>query len=127
VGTYKLNITATIGGYRRIVAVPYTVTAPPTLTLNISPTSVPKGGTVTFSGQLTPGATTTVYLLYRYPHETGTWKLATTLTTNAAGAYTWTITIPMTAPSAQIDFVAFWVSPSTGSYATSPIKILTIT
>jgi len=126
-GNWQFNATATIGGYRRIVSIPFTVTAPPTLTLDINPTSVPKGGSVTFSGQLTPGATTKIYIFYRYPHITGTWKLAATLSTTATGAYTWTITIPTTAPTGQIDFVAFWVNLADGSYATSPIQILTIT
>jgi len=129
VGTFSLNITATIGGYRRIVAIPFTVTAPPTLTLDINPTTVARGQKVTFSGQLSPslGTTTTIYLYYRVPHQTGSWKLATTIKTNTAGAYSLTITIPNTAAPGTYDFVTFWVNTANGSYATSPIKVLTIT
>jgi len=128
-GNYQFNATATIGGYRRIVSIPFTVTAPPTITLDISPTTVARGSQVTFSGQLSPapGAAATIYLYYRYPHETGAWKLAMTIKTDAAGAYSKTVTVPTTAPLGILDFVAFWVNTANGSYATSPIKVLTIT
>jgi len=127
-GTYNFTVTATIGGYRRMVYLPYTVIAPPTLTLNLSPTTVARGQPLTISGQLTAGTTTpqTIYIVYRYPHQTGTWKLATTLTTNAAGAFSVSATVP-NMPTGMYDLVAFWVNTSTGSYATSPITVFTVT
>jgi len=129
VGDFSLNITATIGGYRRIVAVPFRVTAPPTLTLDISPTTVARGSKVTISGQLSPslGSAQTIYLYYRFPHQTGTWKTATTMKTTSAGAYSVTATVPTSLTPGAYDLVAFWVNTADGSYATSPIKVLTIT
>jgi len=128
-GSFSLNATATIGGYRRIFAVPYTVTAPPTLTLDLSPTTVARGALLTISGDLNPdpGAPTTIYLFYRSPHEIGSWRLATTLITNPAGTFSVTVTVPWSAPVGQVDLVAFWVNLANGAYATSPIKLLTIT
>lgn len=38
-----------------------------------------------------------------------------------------TMTIPMWLPPGDYDLVAFWVNTNDGSYATSPIKLLTIT
>jgi hypothetical protein len=128
-GAKQLTATATVGGYRRMVLVPYTVIAPPTLTLNLNPTTVARGAKLTISGQLTPapGAPTTIYLYYRYPHQSGTWKLATTLSTNAAGAFTVSATVPVSMTPGMYDLVAFWVNTQTGSYAVSPIKVFTIT
>jgi hypothetical protein len=128
-GGYQFTATATIGGYRRMVSIPYTVTAPPTLTLNLSPTTVARGQTLTLSGQLTAGTTTpqTIYIYYRLPHQTGTWKLATTLTTNAAGAFNVGAPVPNSLPTGMYDLAAFWVNTSTGSYATSPITVFTVT
>ena len=126
-GTYQLTASATIGGYRRWVLIPYTVTAPPTLTLNLSPTTVARGAKLNINGQLTPGIATTIYLYYRFPHLTGPWKLATTLPTNAAGVYNVTATVPTSLKAGQYDIVAFWVNTATGSYATSPIKVVTFT
>jgi hypothetical protein len=128
-GDYQFNITATVGGYRRIASIPFTVVAPPTLSLILNPNTVARGKPLTLSGQLTPapGAPATIYIYYRYPHQTGTWKLATTLQTNAAGAYSATATVPMSLPIGQYDLVAFWVNTQNGEYAVAPMKLLTIT
>jgi hypothetical protein len=126
-GNKEFTATATIGGYRRMMAIPYVVTAPPTLTLNLSPTTVARGSTLTLSGQLTPGVATTINLYYRYPHATGSWALATTIPTNAAGAYSVTATVPLSLPTGQFDLVAVWFNPTNGAYTVSPIKLLTIT
>lgn len=128
-GTYQLTATATIGGYRRMVYIPYTVVAAPTLTLNLSPTTVARGQTLTLSGQLSAGTTTpqTIYIYYRLPHQTGTWKLATTLTTNAAGAFSVGAPVPMSLPVGMYDLAAFWVNTSNGEYAVSPITVFTVT
>ena len=128
-GNYQLTATATIGGYRRMIQIPYVVVAPPSLTLNVSPTTVARGQPVTLSGQLSPalGTPQTIYIYYRYPHQVGTWKLATTLSTNAAGAYTVTAAVPNSLPAGAYDLVAFWVNTATGSYATSPIVFWTVT
>jgi hypothetical protein len=129
-GNYFLTVTATVGGYRRMVSIPYTVVAPPTLTLNVSPTSVARGAKVTISGQLSiapPSSARIIYLYYRSPHQTGIWKLATTITANAAGAYSITATVPNTLPPGDYDLVAFWVDTATGTYATSPIVFWTVT
>ncbi|MFB3888026.1 MAG: hypothetical protein ACE14S_00925 [Candidatus Bathyarchaeia archaeon] len=128
-GNKEFTATATIGGYRRMMGIPYVVTAPPTLTLNLNPTTVARGAVLTISGQLSPapGSAQTIYLYYRLPHQTGTWALATTLTTNVAGAYNAAATVPMGLPVGQLDLVAFWVNTQNGAYAVSPIKLLTIT
>lgn len=128
-GTYFVNASAVIGGYRRLAEIPFTVTAPPTLTLNINPSTVAKGAPLTISGQLSPalGSPQTIYLYYRFPHQTGSWTLGTTMTTNAAGAYSITPTIPGSAPVGAVDLATFWVNLGDGSYATSPIRVLTIT
>ena len=128
-GSRQFTITATIGGYRRMVFVPYTVIAPPTLTLNVSPSTVARGSKVTISGQLSPapGSVQTIYLYYRSPHISGAWKLATTISTNVAGAYSVTATVPTSLPPGDYDLVAFWVNTATGAYATSPIVFWTVT
>jgi hypothetical protein len=129
-GAKQLAATATIGGYRRMVLIPYTVTAPPTLTLNLNPTTVARGALLTISGQLSPAppaGARTIYIFYRFPHLAGSWALATTLTTNAAGAYSVTATVPVGMTPGQYDLVAFWVNTANGSYAASPIRVLTIT
>lgn len=128
-GTYQFTATATVGGYRRMVYIPYTVVSAPTLTLNLSPTTVARGSTLTLSGKLTAGTTTpqTIYLYYRTPHQTGTWKLATTLTTNAAGAFSIGAPVPMSLPTGMYDLAAFWVNTSNGEYAVSPITVFTVT
>jgi len=127
-GAKQLTAAATIGGYRRWVLIPYTVTAPPTLTLDLDPTTVSRGAGLTVSGQLSPGtgAAETIYLYYRFPHEVGSWKKAAVLTTNAAGAYSRTVTVPMGVGLGDYDLVTFWVDLDDGSYATSSIKVLTI-
>jgi hypothetical protein len=129
VGGWNFDATATIGGYRRIVSIPFTVVAAPTLTLNLSPTTVARGAKLTLSGQLTPslGSVQTIYIYYRYPHQTGTWKLATTLSTNAAGAYSVTATVPLSLTPGLYDLVAYWVNTANGAYATSPIKVVRFT
>jgi hypothetical protein len=129
VGGWSFDATATIGGYRRIVTIPFTVVAAPTLTLNLSPTTVARGARLTLSGQLTPslGSVQTIYIYYRYPHQTGTWKLATTLSTHAAGAYSVTATVPLNLTPGLYDLVAFWVNTANGAYATSPIKVVRFT
>lgn len=102
----------------------------PTLTLNLSPSTVARGSPLTISGQLTPapGAPATIYLYYRYPHNTGTWRLATTLKTNAAGAYIAVATVPLNLPPGQYDLVAVWFNPTPPpKYALSTINLLTIT
>jgi hypothetical protein len=128
-GEWSFNATATIGGYRRIVSIPFTVVAAPTLTLNLSPTTVARGAKLTLSGQLSPslGSAQTIYIYYRYPHKTGTWKLATTLSTNVAGVYSVTATVPVSLTAGQYDLAAFWVNTANGAYATSPIKLVTFT
>jgi hypothetical protein len=127
-GNKQLTAAATIGGYRRWVFISYTVTAPPKLTLNLDPTVVARGNPLTISGQLSPslGSSQTIQLYYRYPHYTGSWALATTLSTNAAGTYNVAATIPMSLPLGDYDLVAFWVNLNDGSYATSPIRYLTV-
>lgn len=129
VGDWSFNATATIGGYRRIVSIPFTVVAAPKLTLNLSPTVVARGAKLTLSGQLTPslGSVQTIYIYYRYPHKTGTWKLATTISTNVAGGYGVMATVPFSLSPGQYDLVAFWVNTANGAYATSPIKLVTFT
>jgi hypothetical protein len=127
-GNKQLTAAATIGGYRRWVHIPYTVTAPPTLTLNLEPMVVARGNPLIIYGLLSPapGSSQTIHLFYRYPHKTGSWALATTLATNAAGAYGATATVPMSLTPGDYDLVAFWVNLNDGSYATSPIQFLTI-
>jgi len=125
-GDYQFTAAAIIGGYRRIILIPYTVTAPPTLKLDISPSTVARGSPVTIYGYLWPGMTTTIYLFYRYPHATGPWKLATTIPTSSGGSYSVTATVPMGLTPGQYDLVAFWVNLANGSYATSTIEVLTI-
>jgi len=125
-GTYYLNASAVIGGYRRYATVTFTVVAAPTLTLNINPSTVARGQKLTISGQLTPGMTTTIYIYYRYPHATGSWALATTLPTLASGAYSVTATVP-NLPTGIYDLIAVWFNPANGYYAASPIRVLTIT
>lgn len=126
-GNYWILASATIGGYRRIVRVPFTVLARPTLSLEVSPTTVARESLVTISGQLTPGLTTKIYLFYRYPHITGSWKLATEMYTNAAGAYSVSATVPNYLSPGTYDLVAVWFDATDGSYAVSPIKTLNIT
>jgi len=127
-GTHYVNASAVIGGYRRHATITFTATAPPTLTLDLSTSTARRNITaVTFSGQLTPGISTTVYILYRKPHETGSWKKLLTVATNPSGAYSVTYTFPAGKPLGQYDIVAFWVQAAKGSYATSPIKVLTLT
>jgi hypothetical protein len=128
-GNWQFNATATIGGYRRIVSIPFTVVAAPTLTLNLNPSTVPRGASFTISGQLTAGTTTpqTIYLYYRNPHQTGTWKLGTTMSTNAAGAYSKVAGVPASAAPGMYDLVTVWFNPANGAYTTSPIRVLTIT
>ncbi|MFB3888432.1 MAG: sialidase family protein [Candidatus Bathyarchaeia archaeon] len=128
-GNYQFNATATIGGYRRVIPIYFTVVAQPTLTLLLNPTTVARGQPLTLSGQLTPslGVPTTIYIYYRYPHQTDTWALATTLQTNAAGTYGAVASVPMSLPTGQYDLVAFWVNMQNGEYAVAPMKLLTIT
>jgi hypothetical protein len=127
VGTWQFNATATIGGYRRIVSIPFTVVATPSLTLNLNPTTVARGSVLTLSGQLTPGKASPIYIYYRYPHATGSWALATTLNSNAAGTYSAAATVPTGMTPGAYDLVAVWFNPTNGEYAASPIKLLTIT
>jgi hypothetical protein len=96
--------------------------------LNLSPTTVARGQKLTMNGQLTAGTTTpqTIYIVYRYPHQTGTWKLATTLTTNNGGSFNVAATVP-NMPTGMYDLVAVWVNPSTDAYTTSPITVFTVT
>ncbi|MGD0496462.1 MAG: hypothetical protein ABSB28_10590 [Candidatus Bathyarchaeia archaeon] len=126
-GSYSIRASAVIGGYRRTAAVTFVVTASPTLTLNINPSTVARGSPLAINGQLTPGMATTVYLYYRYPHATGSWALATTIPTNAAGAYSVTATVPMSLTPGIYDLVAVWFNPANGAYTASPIRVLTIT
>lgn len=127
-GTHYVNASAVIGGYRRHATITFKVTTPPTLTLDLSPSTARRNITaVTFSGQLTPGKSTTVYILYRKPHETGSWRKLLTVTTATSGAYSVTYTFPPSKPLGQYDIVAFWSHNPTGSHATSPIKVLTLT
>lgn len=127
-GDYQFTAAAIIGGYRRIILIPYTVTAPPTLTLDIVPSTVARGSSLTIYINLTPapGAPATIYLFYRFPHQTGIWRLATTLTTGASGYLGVTVTVPTGITIGQYDLVAFWVNLTNGSYATSTIEVLTI-
>lgn len=99
----------------------------PTLTLNLSPQPVARGSPITISGQLTPGQAATIQLHYKYPHVSGTWKLATTLTTNNAGAYSAVATVPTSLPPGTYDLMASWYNGVTGAYASSPVTLFTVT
>jgi hypothetical protein len=126
-GGYNVGVSAVIGGYRRMVQVPFTVTAAPTLTLNLSPSTVARGQKLTISGQLTPGMATSINIYYRFPHATGSWALATTLPTNAAGAYSVSATVPMSLTPGVYDLIAVWFNSANGKYAASPIRVVTFT
>jgi hypothetical protein len=125
--TYFFGASAVIGGYRRSANVTFTVTAAPTLTLNINPPTVARGSPLTISGQLTPGMATTINLYYRFPHAIGSWALAVNIPTNVAGAYSVTATVPMGLTPGIYDLVAVWFNPANGAYTASPIRVLTIT
>jgi len=125
-GTYTLNITAT--GYPMTKTTTLTLTVTPLkLTLNLSPQTVSRGSSLTISGQLTPGQAKSIRLYYRVPHETGVWKLATTMNTDPAGLYSRTVTVPTGITPGDYDLVAVWFDEATGTYTASPIVLLTIT
>jgi hypothetical protein len=127
-GTYylKINATGTLHT-RRTGTLKLTVTAPPSLTLNLSPQTAARGSVLTISGQLTPAKAAAIRLYYRVPHETGTWGLATTLYTNVGGSYLVAATVPTWLTPGDYDLVAVWFDETTGTHAASPITLLTIT
>jgi len=84
------------------------------LTLFINPSSVQRGARVTFSGTLFPQMITTIYLFYLVKGTTA-WVLAATLTTNSAGQYSWTVTVPFTAPLTTVYFMTYW--PGNATYS----------
>jgi hypothetical protein len=126
-GSYSFNVSAVIGGYRRFATITFTVVAAPTLTLNLSPSTVARGQKLTISGQLTPGMATSINIYYRFPHATGSWALATALPTNAAGAYSVSATVPMSLTPGVYDLIAVWFNSANGKYAASPIRVATFT
>jgi len=126
-GNYKINASAVIGGYRRMATISFTVTAAPTLTPNVNPSTVARGSPITINGQLTPGMATTVNIYYRFPHSTGSWALATTLPTNALGVYSVVAVVPMSLTPGTYDLIAVWFNPVNGKYAASPIRVVTFT
>jgi len=125
--TYNLLITATGMGLTKTTPLTLNVIAAPTLTLNLNPKIVSRGSSLTISGQLTPGKAAPIRLYVRFPHETGTWRLAKTVNTDSTGYYTTTITIPTSAPTGSYDWVAVWFNEPNGAYTASPIVLLTIT
>jgi len=126
-GTYYLIITATGMGLTKTASLTLTVTAQPKLTLDLNPKVVARGSSLTISGVLTPGQATSIRLYYRFPHATGTWTLATTMSTQTAGDYWVTVTVPTSLTPGGYDLVAVWFDSATGTYAASPIALLTIT
>lgn len=97
----------------------------PKLTLSLTPSTVPRGQKLIISGQLTPGLKTAIKLYYR-KHSTGTWGLATTISTDSNGIYNVTATVPTGMTSGSYDLVAVWFNEPLG-YAASSIIVLTIT
>ncbi|MFB3888116.1 MAG: hypothetical protein ACE14S_01380 [Candidatus Bathyarchaeia archaeon] len=127
-GVYNLVVTATLAsGLSETATLTLTVATPPKLTLNISPKIVARGTLLSITGRLTPARTATIQLYYRLPHETGIWQLATTLTTDPAGFYGGTATVPMWLTAASYDLVAIWFNGAPGGYTASPVRLLTIT
>lgn len=107
---------------------PLTLTVTPLkLTLNLNPQTVARGSSLTILGQLTPGLATSIRLYYRFPYATGTWAIATTMSTYSAGLYTVTVTVPTSVTPGNYDLVAVWFNEPTGAYTASPIQLLTIT
>ena len=125
-GTYNLEITAAGMGLTKTAILTLAVT-PLKLTLSLNPRNVSRGSPLTISGQLIPGQSTSIRLYYRVPHATGLWRLATTLSTNSTGFYNITVTVPIGLTPGDYDLVAVWFDTSTGTYAASPILLLTIT
>lgn len=98
------------------------------LSMHLSSTSVARGSTLTISGKLTPApeAPTSIYLYVRSPHQTGSWKIVTTVNTCVKGSYSITATVPMSTIPGYCDLVAVWLT-CTETYVTSPIITITIT
>jgi hypothetical protein len=126
-GTYTLNVIATpeVGATRK-TSLTLEVQACPTLTLDLTPQTVARGQPLLISGQLTPAQTATIQLYYRYPHRTGPWELATTINTNTAGYYSVIVTVPASVTPGSYDLVAVWFNQSPGTYAASPVALLTV-
>lgn len=100
----------------------------PTLTLNVSPSQVPRGAQLTLSGQLRPsrGTSEKIYLYFR-ALGTANWGLATTLYTNSTGYYAATAVVPPSMSPGDYQLVAFWVDLTHFSFAVSPIGSFKIT
>jgi len=94
-----------------------------TLSLFVTPKTVSVGSPLTISGQLWPQISTTLYLYYR--SGASPWTLATTITTNSAGSYSITVTIP-SMPKGTYDMVAVWLGSKTYKGAVSEIRSFTV-
>jgi hypothetical protein len=70
---------------------------------------------------------TSISIYYRFPHATGSWALATSLPTNAAGAFSVSATVPMSLTPGVYDLITVWFNPANGKYAASPIRVVTFT
>lgn len=127
IGTYNLTVVATYMGATETMPLRLIITAPLNIILDLEPRTVARGSTLRLNGTLTPPRATTLKLYYRLPHETGTWKLATTLTTNSAGVFNVAAPVPTSLPPGNYDLRAVWFDEATGDYVSSPIKMLTIT
>lgn len=99
----------------------------PKLTLTVNPQAVTRGSSLQISGQLSLAQTATIHLFYRYPEQTGRWKLATTFKTNTAGAYGKSVTVPTSLSLGNYDLVAVWFNQTAGTYVTSQVTRLAIT
>jgi hypothetical protein len=82
-----------------------------TLSLFVTPKTVSVGSRLTISGQLCSGVSP--------------WTLATTITTNSAGSYSITATIP-SMPKSTYDMVAVWWGSKTYKGAISEIRSFTV-
>jgi hypothetical protein len=124
-GTQTHVVTANLpsGGLWQQLIVAYFT---PTLTLVLSPSTVARGSPLTISGQLTPGLATTISLYYR-TSVNNPWALAATLPTNSGGAYSVTVTVPMSLPTGTYSLVAVWYNPANNRYAVSYVEAETIT
>jgi len=94
-----------------------------TLSLSVKPSTVIVGGQLTISGQLWPKISATIYLYYR--SGVSPWTLAATITTNSAGSYSITATIP-SMPKSTYDMVAVWLGSKTYKGAVSEIRSFTV-
>jgi hypothetical protein len=88
---------------------------------------VPRGSSVTFSGQLTPGFATSLSIYYRTSASSAWKKVASSISTNAAGAFSKTATIPLSTSPASLELVVVWFDSPTNRYAASNVAKLTST